>query len=50
MTNEAAIGYMIIAAKAALLDEETIELLERLMTSEMDITAEEEAEEAWSNF
>lgn len=50
MTNSAAIGYMIKAAKRANLDKKTIKQLEALMLEEMDICTEEEAEEEYCNF
>ena len=44
MTNTAAIGYMIKAAKQANLSNGIIELLEALMLEAMDEFTEEEAE------
>ena len=45
MTNAAAIGYMIRAAKQTKLDDKTIKLLEVLMLEQMDFHTEEEAEQ-----
>lgn len=50
MTNAAAIGYMIRAAKNANLDHKTIKTLEALMTVEIDFTTEDEAEEVYRDF
>jgi len=50
MTNAAAIGYMILAAKALKLDKETIKQLEANMEHFMDMRTEEEAEETYNNF
>ncbi|EHQ92181.1 hypothetical protein [Desulfosporosinus youngiae] len=50
MTNAAAIGYMILAAKEAGLDQKTISQLETLMVAEMDFHTEWEAEEAYCDF
>lgn len=47
MTNEAAIGYMILAAKRVKFDPLIIAMLERNMRSAMDEYSEEEAEEAY---
>jgi len=44
MTNTAAIGYMILAAKQAMLGKDTIERLEALMLQQMDEYTEQEAE------
>ena len=49
MTNGAAIGYMILASKKIGLDKETIEKLDMLMFQEMDMTTEDQAEEAYRN-
>jgi hypothetical protein len=49
MTNAAAIGYMILAAKRADIDPELIEVLVHLMVQEMDLTTEEEAEQAYKS-
>jgi hypothetical protein len=49
MTNAAAIGYMILAAKRMRLDKMYIAQMEANMRSEMDFTTEEEAEEAYKN-
>lgn len=50
MTNAAAIGYMIRAAKQAELDEKTIRMLEALMREQMDFHTEEEAEKSYYSF
>lgn len=50
MTNAAAIGYMIIAAKEADMDYELIQVLERLMVRAMDRHTEFEAEKEYSSF
>lgn len=50
MTNAAAIGYMIRAAKLAKLSEKTIKKLEALMREEMDFHTEEEAELTYRSF
>lgn len=50
MTNGAAIGYMIRAAKQADLPKETIKLLEELMKEQMDFHTEDEAERTYRNF
>lgn len=49
MTNGAAIGYMILAAKQAGMDKDHIKCLEELMVTEMDFATEEEAERAYNN-
>lgn len=49
MTNGAAIGYMIIAARKAGLDDETIQRLESMMYLEMDRMTEGEAEHVYQN-
>lgn len=49
MTNAAAIGYAIMAAKYLELDERTIKQLERLMYEFMDECTEAEAEEVYRN-
>jgi hypothetical protein len=49
MTNGAAIGYMIIAARRAGLDKETIDRLEAVMYLEMDRVTEGEAEYVYQN-
>lgn len=49
MTNGAAIGYMMIAAKACGLDEKKIKEIEHDMKLEMAMTTEEEAEEYYRN-
>jgi hypothetical protein len=50
VTNAEAVGYMILAAKKADLDEDTIRDLETRMISAMDIFTEDEADEAYRNF
>ncbi len=50
MTNAAAIGYMIRAAKQAGLDHHTIKVLEALMNEQMDFYTEEEAEQTYRSF
>lgn len=50
MTNAAAIGYMIIAAKNLKLDTKIIKQLESNMAYFMDMRTEEEAEEAYNKF
>lgn len=50
MTNGAAIGYMIRAAKQLDLEDRTIKLLEILMLDEMDEHTEAEAEETYYNY
>jgi len=50
MTNAAAIGYMIRAARQAKLERETVKELEKLMEEQMDLYTEEEAEEAYERF
>lgn len=50
MTNAAAIGYMIRAAKQAELDNNVIKILEALMREQMDFCSEEKAEETYNNF
>ncbi len=50
VTNAAAIGYMIKAAKQLGLDKETIRQLERLMCDQMDFYTEEQAEREYNNF
>ena len=50
MTNGAAIGYMILAAKRCGLSKDVIKKLEAIMCSEMDFVTEEEASEAYNNF
>ena len=49
MTIEAAIGYMILAARHTDLDAEMINILVVLMNSSMNTKTEEEAEEAYKN-
>lgn len=44
MTNGAAIGYMIIAARRAKIDKKTIQLLELMMATAMDEVTEDVAE------
>ena len=50
MTNAAAIGYMIRAAKKTKLDSKTIKILEAIMLEEMDFHTEEEAERTYQNY
>lgn len=50
MTNAAAIGYMIRAAKQAKLDDKTIKLIEALMLEQMDFHTEEEAEKTYYSY
>jgi len=55
MTNAAAIGYMILAAKRLQkagenIPDELIRKLDRMMYDMMDVKSEEEAEEAYRNF
>ena len=50
MTNEAAIGYMIRAAKQTKLGNKTIKILEAIMLEEMDSHTEEEAEQTYYNY
>lgn len=49
MTNGAAIGYMILAAKMLGLDPQLIKLLDRTMYDTMDEVTEEEAEKVYQN-
>lgn len=50
MTNAAAIGYMIRAAKQTKLDNKTIKILEAIMLEEMDFHTEEEAERTYQSY
>lgn len=50
MTNKAAIGYMILAAKVLKMDDYDIRQLENEMISQMDENTEEEAEKEYKNF
>lgn len=50
MTNEAAIGYMILAAKKAAYDEKIVRVFETLMLEQMDFHTEKEAEQTYRNF
>lgn len=50
MTNAAAIGYMIRAAKQARLNDKTIKILEALMLEQMDFHTEEEAERTYCSY
>lgn len=50
MTNEAAIGYMILAAKDLRLDKEIISQLVENMRYFMDVDTESEAEKAYREF
>ncbi len=47
MTNGAAIGYMIIAARRAKIDKQTIQLLELMMAAAMDEVTEQTAEHVY---
>jgi len=47
MTNEAAIGYMILACKALNIDPELIQRIDREMYLQMDKKTEEEAEKIY---
>lgn len=47
MTNSAAIGYAILAAKEMGLDKKTIDRLENYMRRTMDLKSEHEAEKAY---
>lgn len=49
MTNGAAIGYMVIAAKEMALDSKTIHELESLMYQAMDYYEEADAERCYQN-
>lgn len=49
MTNAAAIGYMILAARRIHLTAQQEEKLEAAMRSEMDICTEQEAEQAYKS-
>lgn len=48
MTNEACLGYAILAAQYIGLPEKTIKFLEAGMKTEMDFTTEEEVEQAYN--
>lgn len=50
MTNAAAVGYMIRAAKQTELEDKVIKILEVLMLEEMDFHTEQEAEEAYYSY
>lgn len=50
MTNGAAIGYMILAAKSLKLDHEIIKELEAEMKDQMDFKSEEQAQKAYQSF
>ncbi len=50
MNNSAAIGYMILAAKALGWDKLEIKKLDLAMKSEMDFTTEDKAEEVYRSF
>jgi hypothetical protein len=49
MTNSAAIGYMILAARRIHLTAQQEEKLENAMRAEMDFNTEEEAEDAYKS-
>jgi len=50
MNNEAALGYMTIAAKEIGLDKRVIEAIARMMIMAMDEKTEEEAIKAYKSF
>lgn len=50
MTNGAAIGYMILAAKQLGLSEDVIRQLEDCMTERMDFVSEDDAEDHYRSF
>lgn len=50
MTNAAAVGYMIRAAKQTELEDKVIKILEVLMLEEMDFHTEQEAEETYYSY
>ena len=50
MTNAAAVGYMIRAAKQTELEDKVIKILEVLMLEEMDFHTEKEAEETYYSY
>lgn len=50
MNNEAAIGYMILAALAAELPESKVREIQDLMISRMDIFTESQAESVYKKF
>ncbi len=50
MTNAAAVGYMIRAAKQTELEDKIIKILEILMLEEMDFHTEEEAEKTYYGY
>ena len=50
MDNSAALGYMILAAKAVGIPVETIRELESAMTQKMDFLTEEQATKAYREF
>lgn len=50
MTNAAAIGYMIRAAKQTKLENKIIKILEAIMLEEMDFHTEEEAERTYQSY
>lgn len=50
MTNAAAVGYMIRAAKQTELEDKIIKILEVLMLEEMDFHTEQEAEETYYSY
>ncbi len=50
MTNETAIGYMILAARSLGIDQKMINDLEEEMAEMMDLKTESEAEKAYKNF
>lgn len=50
MTNAAAVGYMIRAAKQTELEDKVIKILEVLMLEEMDFHTEQEAEKTYYSY
>ena len=50
MTNAAAVGYMIRAAKQTELEDKIIKILEVLMLEEMDFYTVEEAEQTYYSY
>ena len=50
MTNSAAMGYMIMAARSIDLEPDTIRVLAAMMQEKMDFCSEEQAERAFMSF
>lgn len=50
MNNSQAIGYMIMAAKSLGMDDKTVKELESEMAYQMDMHAEEEAEQVYMQY